>query len=191
MPKDVILEDPRIKDPLDKLYYVTAQGKRQKLTLRQKKFIKALPTVDYNITKAGTIAGFAQKKEKSVIHSVASESLTKPIVQRGISILLNESGLALTDLNKNLRTLTYSAERAIVVDKEVVNVPDNGVRLEATKVAYKLHGVLGVEAPINNINTLSINISKEDAQKIQLITDRLEAMSKSIGLDISEGEVIE
>lgn len=67
--------------------------------------------------------------------------LTKVDIRRRISAILEAQGLGLLDLNRQLKKL-ISADKAVLVDKNIHYVPDNLTRLEALRMLFKLHGFL-------------------------------------------------
>lgn len=69
----------------------------------------------------------------------ASLLMTILDIRERFSGLLEAQGLGVLRLNNKLGRL-MKAKKAIIVGESIHYVPDNHVRLETLKVAYKLHG---------------------------------------------------
>ena len=63
-------------------------------------------------------------------------------VRRRVSELLESQGLGIVELNKKLKILT-NAQKGIVCGGYLQYPSDNIAQLEALKLAYKLHGLIG------------------------------------------------
>jgi hypothetical protein len=127
-------------------------------------------------------------KSSQSIKSKAEELATDEDVRDRIRNLLELRGIDLEYLNDKLAEM-LEGEKAIVVDKDVVYVKDNGVRLEAMKVGYKLHGLLSNDIKVDN-RQVSINMNEEDAIKLMDIAKGIEELNKELELGNAEnGEI--
>jgi len=71
-------------------------------------------------------------------------------VRRRVSELLESQGLGIVELNKKLKALT-GARKDVNNNGDFTGQPDNSARLEAIKIAYKLHGLIGSNTGGNEI----------------------------------------
>lgn len=118
-----------------------------------------------------------------------SKYLKKPEVKEYVLQLLNLRPTTSPEaITAKLGSLV-SAEKAIVVDKEIQYVPDNGVQLEAVKTVLKIYGVVdnGVEVDARSVN---ISITNEEAGKLGDFVSRLEGLSQRLmSAEEQSGEV--
>ena len=71
-------------------------------------------------------------------------------VRRRVSELLESQGLGIVELNKKLKALT-GARKDVNNNGDFTGQPDNNARLQAIKIAYKLHGLIGANIEENEI----------------------------------------
>ena len=110
----------------------------KKLTIKQKKFVKAYVANDGNGRDAAKAV--YDVKTDNVAASIASENLTKPNVKQAIEQALAKHEITMDAAVKPIAD-GLKANREIEVDGQVVATqPDHSIRLKASGMALKLMG---------------------------------------------------
>ena len=104
---------------------------------------------------------------------------------------LSNAGLTIEYLNKELKSLT-KAEKAIILNDNIEYVPDNPVRIDSIKTAYRLYRVLDADNKIN-IDSKVINLDLDSASidKLSQTVKELDRLNSKLQLSSQSGEVID
>lgn len=144
--------------------------------LKNKKHEKFLKT----LIKTGS-----QYKSYQTVYKGANEQTAKDRscrifkdenVRNRLAEMLEAQGLGVPDLNEKLKDLT-TANKCIIFKNNLVDVPDNSVRLESVKTAYKLHNLLSEKQADIDARQIHLTITNEDASRLDGIADKLSKVS--------------
>lgn len=174
-----VITDQPLKNPIKK---------PRRLSLRQERFAQEYIKNNGDATKAAEIV-YARPKNNSN-RAIASENLTKPAIVNRISQILNDKGLDLDSLSLDLRDKKNNACRPVVVGKQIIDYPDEALRLEAIKTAFKLHGVLDRKQEDSIKTQVNISMDSNDLPKMSELIDRLDSLSNKMGFLIEDGECV-
>lgn len=158
-------------------------NKFNKLTIKQERFCRLVAQSKISPTQAVKKVYNVGRHNPKTIHqtaiSIAKENLNKPLIVNRIQALLNQNGLGLDNLTIKHSQL-LDAKKPLIVDGELKETPDNGVQLDALKVAYKLQGVLNDSTPTEH-KTLSISV--QDTAQLGQVIEQLAILNKTMVLD--------
>lgn len=133
---------------------------------------------------------YPEHTDKKIASAIVKNKICNSAAIRDrISELLDKQGLSLLDANIRLKRL-LDANKAIVLNNEIVDYPDNGIRLAALEKVYKLHGLLKNEQTIDN-RSVKIEISEPDVEgrkKLANILDELTALHSK--MDLAKNRVL-
>lgn len=145
---------------------------------------KPLPNPRHELL-ARKLAMGAKKKEAyiSVYNSKESTAINRssalinsPSIKERYRILLEQSPKTSTKaITQRIETL-IDATKAIVVDKSIEYVPDNGIRLETIKHIHKIQGVIDDTPVVSN----SFSLNKIDIQQLDVICSRIDDMTQKL-----------
>lgn len=121
-----------------------------------------------------------------------------PEIAERTSELLAIQGIDRSYLSKKLKKFVNGDKmKSIVVDNQVVEVPDNHLQLKSIEMAYKLHGDLQGK-PMIDMSKNEINLTQNntdinvDADKLSEVLNKLSNLNKDLKFaDVTEGEIID
>ena len=163
----------------------TKPRKPRRLSFRQEKFCQEYVKNNGNATQA--VIEVYDPPQNSTARAIASENLTKPSINNRINQILDSKGLSLDQLTLDLKNFKDNAERPVVVGKSIVYAKDDGLRLEAVKTGFKLHGVLDKAQP--QAQQGDINISLNDTSSISILISKIDILSNKMGMLVEDGEI--
>lgn len=116
----------------------TSNSKPKKLTIKQKKFVKAYVANDGNGTKAA-LETYDTVDDKTA-GVIAVENLGKPSIRQAIDMALEKAEIT---MDKVIQPIADGlvATKSIPVGEDVVEITDHGIRLKASAMAQKLMGM--------------------------------------------------
>lgn len=117
---------------------MTDTPKPKKLTIKQKKFVKAYVANDGNGVRAAQDA--YNVKSYSAANSISGENLQKPAVREAIEASLEKHGITMDAAIKPIADGLQASKELEVNGKVVATQVDHSIRLKASSMALKLMG---------------------------------------------------
>jgi hypothetical protein len=108
---------------------------------------------------------YPRAKPESARHG-GSYLLRNVDIRSRVNELMEAQGLGLMDLMKKLHALTQSI-KFLKVNGYLQSAPDNATRLEAIRIALRIHGLLGNKADI-----IEAYLSSEQLAQLDKVTEK-------------------
>jgi len=143
-------------------------------------FCKELAKNKYNYKRA--YANTYPDCTTSALGANSSRLVSRADIRDRMSELLANSGLSVEELNGKLAALLDS-KKAIIVNKDIAYVSDNNTQLEATKTAYRLHGLLNNDNNTNNYTdnrAITIDVSSKDINNLDNIVNNINELNNKL-----------
>lgn len=127
--------------------------------------------------KQAYIATYPKSAEISAENN-STRLISNEGVRTRIQELLERTYGAKLDILLNKTLDLADADKKIILDKQLVDVPDNSTRLEAQKVLYKLHGLLIPKSGDVNIDkAIVFNLNPEHIQELSSVVQGMKEIA--------------
>ena len=158
-------------------------------TKAKKKHKKVLQKI-INGTHPATAYQEVYKCAPNTAASQVSQLLSSVEYKKDISNALDAQGLSISHANKKLQYIIDSPTKPIIIGKEIQQVEDKRLLLDAVKEIHRLHK-LGEPATINISDNRSINFhaAPETTRALQDIAQTIAALSSELEESKIDGEI--
>jgi phage terminase small subunit len=156
---------------------VKKKAQKKKLTIKQKKFIK-----NYLKTGNGTQAAKDAGYSKNCAQEIASENLSKPIIQQAVASAAEKLGISAEYVLGNFKEFIEFGKKKIIKAKQINGEIFNEEELADAQLAFKSNEALGKHL---KLFTDTVEVTGKDGESIAAISakEKLE-LAKQIALTL-------